>query len=146
MVLGGADCMMHAQGSKAVAICLPIFTFKALVSTFCGLIDSGNETLCKLHPRHQSKQALFWSRFLRLVKRAAKLSSKYPFNHQPRCQPCSIRPLFLECMLCMRGINRESPQNSGSFVRQDDRCLPQSFVARMHDRLGRMRVHPRIGS
>jgi hypothetical protein len=38
-VLGGTKCMMHVQGSRTVAILPPIFSSRALVSTFYGLVE-----------------------------------------------------------------------------------------------------------
>jgi hypothetical protein len=124
-VLGGADCMMHAEGSSTVAICLPIFMLKLSCRISMVWLNSGKETMCKLHPRAPVKVSTFWSRTFHVWSTGRpSFSSKCLFNHQPRWQPCTIRPLLLERMLCMRGINRVSPQNSGSIVRRMSGSCP----------------------
>jgi hypothetical protein len=100
---------------------------QALVSVFYGLIEfwEGDNLQVTSASTSQSKHFLV-TNFSCLVNRPAKFLVEMPVQSSAALTALHDSPvaLGLERMLCMRGINRESPQNSGSIVRRVSGSCP----------------------
>jgi hypothetical protein len=120
---------------------------QALVSNFYGLIEfwEGDNVQVTSASTSQSKHFLV-TNFSCLVNRPAKFLVKMPVQSSAALAALHDSPVALGAHAVYAWHQSRVSTEFRLYRPQDVRFLPQSFVARMHDRLGRMRMHPRIGS